>query len=338
MSEHKLTEVIKGFYNEVVKNLDFVCEVNDHQMNDLHRGIIEQLSPETMKRYYGSGFLVPEKVEGFKIVDLGSGSGSLVFVLSKLVGPSGYVIGFDITPNQVSKAIEQSEYHFKKWGYDKPNFEFRIGNIEQINTLGLQEKSMDHVVSNGAICLCPNQAEVFETAFKLLKDGGEFSLSDVYADRERPEERFKDLRLFSLGTTGCMRFDDLEKICDRVGFTKPYLVNAAPVSFSTEEQRKTAGNAEVVCAEWRLFKLPAGAKRSAAEVTYNGNITGADDVFRWDVSTVFKKGTPITVDSDLATILENSRFKDSFAFKDTSDAVMTPSVCISLLMQQICVP
>ena len=53
-------------------------------------------------RYYGSGLAIPANVEGCRILDVGCGSGSLVYVLSKLVGPKGYVIGVDITPKLVS--------------------------------------------------------------------------------------------------------------------------------------------------------------------------------------------------------------------------------------------
>ena len=54
-------------------------------------------------RYYGSGINIPEKLEGKRVLDIGCGSGSLVFILSKLVGPSGYVVGVDFCDGLVSK-------------------------------------------------------------------------------------------------------------------------------------------------------------------------------------------------------------------------------------------
>lgn len=52
-------------------------------------------------RYYGSGILIPELLEGKRILDMGCGSGSLVFILSKLTGPNGYVVGVDLCDEEV---------------------------------------------------------------------------------------------------------------------------------------------------------------------------------------------------------------------------------------------
>lgn len=53
--------------------------------------------------YYGTGIMIPEKLKGKRVLDVGCGSGSLVFILSKLVGPTGYVVGVDLSEMLVSK-------------------------------------------------------------------------------------------------------------------------------------------------------------------------------------------------------------------------------------------
>ncbi|ESO88003.1 hypothetical protein LOTGIDRAFT_126867, partial [Lottia gigantea] len=278
-------------------------------------------------RYYGSGFLIPEIVDGANVLDLGCGSGSLVFVLSKLVGIKGRVTGHDLTPAFVNEAEKYINYHREKWGYNDTNVTFKVGNIEKFDDISLPEQSQDVIVSNGVICLCPNKKNVFTNVYRLLKDGGEFCLSDFYADRDRTAEKLHDPKLFSLGTTGSMKWDD-------VGFTKPYLVDA-PVVCNNKEIHAEVANAEFLCAEYRFFKLPQGAKRSAAEVTYKGNIQGIEDVFQWDINTTFKVLNP--VDSDLTSILAFSRYKDSFIFKDTDRAVKTPNVCSAISISFIMV-
>lgn len=55
-----------------------------------------------MISYYGAGLIIPENLEGKRVLDIGCGSGSLVFILSKLVGPTGYVVGMDISDKLVS--------------------------------------------------------------------------------------------------------------------------------------------------------------------------------------------------------------------------------------------
>ena len=82
-----------------------------------------------MSRYYGCGLvaLAPQMLEGMRILDLGSGSGRDCYVLSQLVGESGYVIGVDMTDEQLNVANRHIEYHRKKFGYAAlfaPHFEF----------------------------------------------------------------------------------------------------------------------------------------------------------------------------------------------------------------------
>nr|KAG5693225.1 hypothetical protein BaRGS_034484 [Batillaria attramentaria] len=89
---------------------------------------------------------IPEKLAGKRVLDIGCGSGSFVFILSKLVGPSGYVVGVDISDGLIETAKSESEYHWKLWGYSKPNFEFHVGNAERLDELGLKAESFDLVV------------------------------------------------------------------------------------------------------------------------------------------------------------------------------------------------
>ncbi|KAK6183030.1 hypothetical protein SNE40_010584 [Patella caerulea] len=324
MTEHELTTAVKNFYNDLAINTNLVSVVNKNQLSQKYNELISQLHPEIMKRYYGSGFFIPEKLGGLKVLDMGCGSGSLVYILSKLVGKDGFVNGVDITPNLILEPKKHSNYHKELWGYTEANFEFKVCNIEQFDDLGFKEQEFDVIVCNGVICVCPDQEIVFKNANRLLKDGGEFCLSDVYADRPRPAEAMADSKLFSLGTTGSMLIEELNRLCELGGFSKPYLKGAAPVEFKNMEIHESVNKVQLACAEWRLFKMPPGARRSAAEVTYNGNIFGFEDTFNWDVTTEFKTGQPVTVDVELASILYTTRFRDSFNFKDINAPVTTP--------------
>jgi arsenite methyltransferase len=97
-------------------------------------------------KYYGCGLVVPTVLDGMRILDLGSGSGRDCFILSKLVGESGSVIGVDMTEEQISTARTYIEHHTTKFGYKKPNIEFRKGYIEKLDELGFEDNTFDIIM------------------------------------------------------------------------------------------------------------------------------------------------------------------------------------------------
>ena len=97
-------------------------------------------------RYYGCGLIVPECLEGMKIVDLGSGAGQDCYVLSKLVGETGHVTGVDMTDEQLEVARKYQQYHAEKFGFGKPNTEFVKGYIEHLGEAGLKDNQFDLIV------------------------------------------------------------------------------------------------------------------------------------------------------------------------------------------------
>jgi arsenite methyltransferase len=101
---------------------------------------------EVDSKYYGCGLLAPDVLEGMHILDLGSGSGRDCFVLSKLVGPNGRVVGVDMTTEQLEVANKYIDYHMKQFGYTTPNVVFKHGYIEKLNEAGLQDNTFDIIV------------------------------------------------------------------------------------------------------------------------------------------------------------------------------------------------
>jgi arsenite methyltransferase len=91
------------------------------------------------------------------VLDLGSGSGRDCFVISKLVGDNGRVVGIDMTDEQLSVANKYIDYHTKKFGLSKPNVEFRKGYIEKLGEAGLEDNTFDVIVSNCVVNLSPDK-------------------------------------------------------------------------------------------------------------------------------------------------------------------------------------
>eukprot|EP01083_Nonionella_stella_P146203 459510_1 len=110
------------------------------------------------------------------VLDLGCGAGRDVYIASQLVGPNGRVIGVDMTEEQLATAREFQPYHAEKFGFD--NVEFHNGLIEELDAIeSLKDGSVDIIISNCVINLCPDKDAVLQSCHRLLKEGGELYFS-----------------------------------------------------------------------------------------------------------------------------------------------------------------
>jgi ubiquinone/menaquinone biosynthesis C-methylase UbiE len=117
--------------------------------------------------------------KGETVLDLGSGAGFDCFLAANRVGPTGRVIGVDMTPEMIAKARRNA----RKGDYQ--SVEFRLGEIE---SLPVEDDSVDVVISNCVINLVPDKRRTFKEAFRALRPGGRMFVSDLVLTRPLPEK------------------------------------------------------------------------------------------------------------------------------------------------------
>lgn len=135
------------------------------------------------------GFLAP--AAGETVLDLGSGAGIDAFLAARRVGPTGHVIGVDMTPEMLDKARAGAA----RMGFSQ--VEFRSGRLE---ALPVEDASIDAVTSNCVINLVPDKPAVFREIARVLKPGGRLVVSDIVLERPLPAALAADL----LGYVGCI--------------------------------------------------------------------------------------------------------------------------------------
>jgi|WetSurMetagenome_2_1015567.scaffolds.fasta_scaffold188492_1 arsenite methyltransferase len=161
--------------------------------------------------------------EGETVLDMGAGAGFDCFLASSRVGPTGMVIGVDITSEMVDKARANS----RKSGYI--NIDFRQGDLEN---MPVADNYVDVVISNCVINLVPNKRMVFREAFRVLKPGGRLAVSDVVLLRELPEFVTRSTEAYIGCLAGAIMKDEYLEIIRDVGFRDVSVV--AETSFPIE--------------------------------------------------------------------------------------------------------
>jgi arsenite methyltransferase len=146
---------------------------------------------------------------GEVVLDLGSGAGFDAFLAARAVGPTGSVVGVDMTPEMVQKARE----NLRKSG--RTNVQFRLGEIEH---LPVADGSVDVILSNCVINLSPDKPQVFREAFRVLRPGGRLQISDIVALQPLPPAVRSDLDLYAGCVAGAALVDDLRAMMQAAGF------------------------------------------------------------------------------------------------------------------------
>ncbi|MGY6274825.1 methyltransferase domain-containing protein [Methylomonas sp. MgM2] len=311
----EINESVRHYYSQVLQSSNDLktsacCSVD--AMPGYLKPLLAELHPEVLERFYGCGSPLPPALAGRTVLDLGCGTGRDCYLLSRLVGPRGRVIGIDMTPEQLEIAVRHREWHAGRFGY--ANIDFLHGHIENLAAVGIADDSIDVVVSNCVINLSPEKPRVLAEIFRVLKPGGELYFSDVFADRRIPPELRQDPVLLGECLGGALYWEDFRRILQNLGCPDVRAVKQNAISLDDPEVFGKIGMVKFNSVTVRAFKMPLEDRCEdyGQVAVYLGSIEHHPHSFELDDHHHFETGRPLRVCGNTADMLTESRYSDHF--------------------------
>ncbi len=317
MSDAVVSESVQNYYGQVLKSTDDLktsacCTID--AMPVYLRRLLADIHPEVVERYYGCGSPLPVALEGCTVLDLGCGSGRDCYLLSRLVGASGKVIGVDMTEEQLAVAIGHRDWHAERYGYTQSNVEFVQGYIEDLASAGIADNSIDVVVSNCVVNLSPDKQQVLSEILRVLKPGGEIYFSDVYADRRIPDALKIEPVLLGECLGGALYWEDFRRIMQDLKCPDIRIVKDSSIELEDADVEAKIGMVNFKSITVRAFKIPLEDRcEDFGQVAiYKGTIAEHPHAFDLDDHHHFEKGKPLRVCGNTYDMLDSSRYARHF--------------------------
>jgi ubiquinone/menaquinone biosynthesis C-methylase UbiE len=317
MSKQQALDDIRTYYGSVLQSSSDLktgaCCSIDAMPAHLRR-LLDDVHPAIRDRFYGCGSPLPPALDGMTVLDLGCGSGRDAYLLSRLVGGNGQVIGVDMTAEQLTVARVHQQWHAERYGYASSNIRFVDGYIEDLAECGLADASVDVVVSNCVLNLSPEKERVFGEIMRVLKPGGELYFSDVFADRRIPETLRRDPVLLGECLAGALYVEDFRRLMARAGCADVRKVADSAVPLLDEAIIAKIGMVSFRSITLRAFKLDLEDRCEdfGQVATYLGSIPEHPHAFDLDDHHHFETGRPLRVCGNSFDMLAATRYAPHF--------------------------
>lgn len=171
-----------SFHFHTGRELARRCGYDMASIDDLPDVVIESFAG------VANPFALRDVEVGERVVDVGSGAGFDSLLAGAAVGPTGAVIGVDMTPEMLTKSRRNAST------LDLAHVEFREGLAE---ALPIEDGWADVVISNGVFNLCPDKRAAFDEVFRILRPGGTLQFADIANGRPVPEEAIREIDLWT---------------------------------------------------------------------------------------------------------------------------------------------
>ncbi len=218
-----ITQKVSERYAKAASTGEEMCCPTSYDMGHLKTFIPE----EVLTISYGCGTPAGLKTvqAGETVLDIGSGGGIDCFEASRLVGPTGHVIGIDMTDTMLEIARKNAAVVATNLGYPASNVEFRKGLAD---AMPVQDGTIDLIISNCVINLTPDKRKVFQEMYRVAKPGGRFTISDIVSDQTVPQYLVHDAQKWGDCLSGALTLTDYMRGMTAVGFLGIHLVKASP--------------------------------------------------------------------------------------------------------------
>ncbi len=236
MENEKVKEFVKKRYGEIAKT-EKSCACSSSCCGPSTKDIAQEIGysetdlenvPDSAILGLGCGnpVALANLTEGETVLDLGSGGGIDVFLASKKVGKHGKVIGVDMT----EEMLERARASALKNGYS--NVEFRLGEIE---SLPIEDETVDTIISNCVINLSPDKLKVFKEAYRVLKPNGKLMVSDIVTKGELPENVRKSFDAWAGCIAGALEKNEYLTTIKKAGFSSVKIISEKPYTIDLSD-------------------------------------------------------------------------------------------------------
>ena len=292
----EITQKVSDRYARAALMGEQMCCPTSYDFADLKSFIPE----EVLKISYGCGTPAGLKTvsHGETVLDIGSGGGIDCFEASRLVGPTGHVIGIDMTDTMLAIARKNAPIVAANLGYTSSNVEFRKGMADAIPVI---DGTVDLIISNCVINLAPDKRKVYREIFRVAKPGGRFTISDIVADQPVPQYLVHDAEKWGDCLSGALPLTDYIAGMVGAGFLGIHLLKSSPW--------QVIDGIHFFSVTLTGYKLPAGAPMSAVRyATLRGPFSRVVD----ELGTTYLRGIPQPITQDAVCLLSQAPLASHF--------------------------
>jgi arsenite methyltransferase len=292
----EITQKVSDRYARAASTGEQMCGPTSYDFADLKSFIPE----EVLKISYGCGTPAGLKTvsNGETVLDIGSGGGIDCFEASRLVGPTGHVIGIDMTDTMLAIARKNAPVVAANLGYASSNVEFRKGMADAIPVI---DGAIDLIISNCVINLAPDKRKVFREMFRVAKPGGRFTISDIVTDQPVPQYLVHDAEKWGDCLSGALMLTDYIAGMVGAGFLGIHLIKASPF--------QVIDGIHFFSVTLTGYKLPASAPVSTVRyATLRGPFSRVVD----ELGTTYLRGIPQPITPETLCLLSHAPLAPHF--------------------------